>query len=278
MLDSQAIRDQLEKILNSRALAGSDQLKRLLRVSVERTLDGQTDSTKEYTLGIEAFGRPEGYDPKVDPIVRVQARRLRTKLEEFYTGEGASAPVLIQIPKGGYVPTFEARNVRAPAASRRNWLVAGVVLILAILTASIWAFRSRTVHPLSIVVLPVRNLTDDPGKQYLADKTTEALITQLARSRSLRVVSSTTSRRFANSQDSLPQIARALDVRWVVEGGMGYEHGQVMLKLRAVDAVSDRKVWADFFTSELDNLSASQSKAADEIAASVQRAAATETR
>ena len=59
---------------------------------------------------------------------------------------------------------------------------------------------------------------------------------------------------------------------------MGYEHGQVMLKLRAVDAFSDRKVWADFFTSEPDNLSAAQSKAADEIAASVQKAAATETK
>ena len=107
----------MDKLLNSQALAGSDQLKRLLRVSVERTLDGQTDSTKEYTLGVEAFGRPDSYDPKIDPIVRVQARRLRTKLQEYYDREGATDPIMIDIPKGGYIPAFQTR-----AVSRRRRL------------------------------------------------------------------------------------------------------------------------------------------------------------
>jgi TolB-like protein len=258
-----AIREQLDKILNSQALAGSDQLKRLLRVSVERTLDGQSDSTKEYTLGVEAFGRPDGYDPKVDPIVRVQARRLRTKLHEYYGGEGAADPIIIDIPKGGYAPAFQTRSV-----SRRRFIWAPLAVIVLGLA---WLFRPHASDPLSIAVLPIRNLTGDPDKQYIADKTTEALITYLGRARALRVVSSTTSRRFADSQQSLPEIAKALSVHWVVEGGMGYERGRVLLKLRAVDGLTDRKGWADFYTSDVEDMSNTQAKAAAAIVEAVTR-------
>lgn len=270
-----AVREQLERILNSRALAGSDQLKKLLRVSVERSLDGQTESTKEYTLGVEALGRPEGYDPKVDPIVRVQARRLRAKLEEYYASEGADDRIVIAIPKGAYVPTFEARN-----GSRRNLLTTTLVpgLLIAAAGAGFWFTRPKAASGLSVAVLPIRNLTGDPAKQYLADKTTEALITGLARSGSLRVVSNTTTRRYANSQESLPEIAKIVGARWIVEGGMGFERGRVILKMRAVDAESDQKVWADFFESEVDALSAAQARAAAAITESVQRKAAASAR
>lgn len=261
-----AIRAQLDKLLNSQALAGSDQLKRLLRVSVERTLDGQGDSTKEYTLGVEAFGRPDSYDPKIDPIVRVQARRLRTKLQEYYNHEGANDPIVIDIPKGGYIPAFQTR-----AVSRRSAAWAPLAITVLVVLGLVWLIRPQASDPLSIAVLPIRNLTGDASKQYLADKTTDALITYLGRARSLRVVSSTTSRRFASSEQSLPEIAKALSVRWVVEGGMGYERGRVLLKLRAVDGLTDRKGWADFYTSDLDDLSNTQAKAAAAILEAISR-------
>src|SRR5215831_18311867 len=101
------VRFQLDRILASRALAGSDQLKRLLRITVERTISNQSDLLKEYNLGLEVFERPPAYDPKVDPIVRVQARRLRAKLDEYYAGEGSGDPLVIRLPKGGYIPAFE---------------------------------------------------------------------------------------------------------------------------------------------------------------------------
>jgi hypothetical protein len=75
------VRAHLRKVLASNTLAGSEQLRRLLEVVVERTANGQADTLKEYTIGVEAFGRAAGYDPKIDPIVRVQAGRLRTKLD-----------------------------------------------------------------------------------------------------------------------------------------------------------------------------------------------------
>src|SRR6476660_7107985 len=106
-----------------------------MRVSkvVERTLNGRPELLKEYNLGLEVFQRPPDYDPKIDPIVRVQARRLRSKLDEYYASEGAEASFLTQIPKGAYVPVFEARKPSSPApgsqpvpeikpAPRRLWL------------------------------------------------------------------------------------------------------------------------------------------------------------
>ena len=261
MASPDQIRAQLDKVVNSQALAGSDQLKRLLRVAVDRTLSGEADSVKEYTLGVEALGRPTDFDPKADPIVRVQARRLRSKLEEYYASEGVSDTVVIRMPKGSYVPAFDSKASRSP--SRLWWLAAAGAVIAAL---TIWAaVRTTPIDATGIAVLPIRNLTGDPGKQYIADKTTEALLTELARTKSLHVVSGTTTRRFADSQEALPEIARQLKVRWVVEGATGFERGQVFLKVRLVDGASDQKVWADVFTTSVDYLSSMQTRAAKEI-------------
>src|SRR5262245_58614081 len=130
MFASDEVRAQLERILSSQALAGSDQLKRLLRLTVERAVSGQADLLKEYNLGLEVFQRPPDYDPKIDPIVRVQARRLRAKLDEYYAGEGSSDSLVIRIPKGAYVPVFDLRPAGAEPAtkpagiSRIIWLAA----------------------------------------------------------------------------------------------------------------------------------------------------------
>ena len=134
-----------------------------------------------------------------------------------------------------------------------------------------WLLRPHPVDPLSIAVLPIRNFSGDASKQYLADKTTDALITHLGRIKALHVVSATTSRTFANSQASLPEIAKALSVHWVVEGGLGYERGLVLLKLRAVNADTDRKDWADSYQSAVEDLSSTQARAASAIAEAVTR-------
>src|SRR5215467_13832878 len=138
------IRLQLDRILASQALAGSDQLKRLLRITVERTINNQSDLLKEYNLGLEVFHRPPDYDPKVDPIVRVQARRLRAKLDEYYAAEGSGDLLVIRLPKGAYIPAFEYRRAHtsemvAPPgvhpggkARRTRLAVGGGVLLVAI--------------------------------------------------------------------------------------------------------------------------------------------------
>jgi hypothetical protein len=83
-------------------------LQQLLQYLISRALDGSTESLKEYTIGVEAFGRPQDFDPKTDTIVRVQIHRLRQKLREYYDGNDRSDPILVEIPKGHYLPRFEA--------------------------------------------------------------------------------------------------------------------------------------------------------------------------
>jgi hypothetical protein len=80
----------------------------LLQFLASRALDNsQPESLKEYTIGVEAFGRPPDFDPKTDTIVRVQIHRLRQKLKEYYDSEGRHDPIVVEIPKGHYLPTFE---------------------------------------------------------------------------------------------------------------------------------------------------------------------------
>jgi hypothetical protein len=82
-------------------------LQQLLQYLVSRALDGSTESLKEYTIGVEAFGRPQHFDPKTDTIVRVQIHRLRQKLREYYDADGRRDPIMVDIPKGHYLPRFE---------------------------------------------------------------------------------------------------------------------------------------------------------------------------
>src|SRR5215471_1784672 len=102
--EAPVVRRQLEQILASNLFTRSEQLSRLLRYLVERHLEGRDDELKESVIGVEVFGRDPEYNPKLDPIVRTEARRLRARLTEYYEGEGRAHMARIELPKGGYVP------------------------------------------------------------------------------------------------------------------------------------------------------------------------------
>jgi hypothetical protein len=98
--------EQLERLLGSRILQGSENLRAFLRFVVTKAVDNQDASLKEYTIATEVFGRSNNYDSRSDSVVRVQAGRLRTKLQEYYATEGKHDKILIDLPKGHYSPTF----------------------------------------------------------------------------------------------------------------------------------------------------------------------------
>lgn len=104
---------QMERILKSAALASSPSLCRFLRYIVEETLAGRNGSIKEYSLGVKVFGRGDEFNPRLDPIVRVQARNLRSRIARYYATDGAADPIVIELPKGAYVPVFHV--VEPPA-------------------------------------------------------------------------------------------------------------------------------------------------------------------
>ena len=116
------VRAQLERLLASETLATAARLRRFLRFIVERTLDGKGEQLKEYAVGIEVFERDERYDPRIDSIVRVEAGRLRARLQEYYTQAGCDDTVIVRIPRGGYVPRFRAPARTTDSESAFTWV------------------------------------------------------------------------------------------------------------------------------------------------------------
>jgi Tol biopolymer transport system component len=115
-VDADSVRAQLAKIVGSLPFIRSSRIGDFLTFVVENTLAGNPDVLKEICIGSMVFAREPSYDPKIDPIVRVEARRLRSKLQEYYETEGLRDTILITMPKGGYRPVIESRVVELPEA------------------------------------------------------------------------------------------------------------------------------------------------------------------
>src|SRR5437764_12136458 len=113
----EAIRAALERIVSSPQLESSPSLCRFLRYVVAETLAGRGGQIKEYSLGAEVFARGDDFDPRIDPILRVQARNLRARMAKYYEGPGAEEAVLIDLPKRTYVPVFACKPRSDPPPS-----------------------------------------------------------------------------------------------------------------------------------------------------------------
>jgi eukaryotic-like serine/threonine-protein kinase len=139
-MDAGRVRAQVERILASAAFADAERARGFLRFVVERKLEGRSGEIKESVIAVEVLGRPSSFDSKSDPIVRVEAGRLRDRLGSYYETEGGADPVLISVPKGRYVPEFTERRMREASKS------AGV-LRLSILPPENTSFDSFLVSP-----------------------------------------------------------------------------------------------------------------------------------
>src|SRR3984893_5747115 len=114
-ISAESIRAALDKILASPGFVNAERLTRFLRYTVEETLNGQTDKLKETVLGIEVFSRKPTYDPRVNAVVRTEAVKLRARLRDYYESKGREDELIIDLPKGGYVPAFRYRDKLADA-------------------------------------------------------------------------------------------------------------------------------------------------------------------
>ena len=107
------VQDHLARLLASKTFQQVDRLKRFVRFITDEVVAGRGTDLKEYVIGVQVFGRESSFDPRTDPIVRVQARRLRARLERYYREEGHADGVIIELPKGGYAPVFRHRDAGA---------------------------------------------------------------------------------------------------------------------------------------------------------------------
>src|SRR5215471_7680204 len=151
--ETDAVRAQVAKITASSGFAKSERLNRFLRLIVEETLSGRGDHIKEYVIGTQVYARPQDYDPRIDATVRVEATKLRKRLESYYSGEGREDAVVISIPKGGYRPEFQHKNTNgAPLAlgapaRRAAWVVSTLVLVAVLAAIGLWFVRSSRRAP-----------------------------------------------------------------------------------------------------------------------------------
>ena len=112
--------EQVQRILKSATFRNAVTLQQLFQFLTAKAFEGGAEALKEYTIGVEAFGRPQNFDPKTDTIVRVQIHRLRQKLMEYYDADGSRDPILVEIPKGHYLPRFEPVTDSSANINRRS--------------------------------------------------------------------------------------------------------------------------------------------------------------
>ena len=114
----EAVREQVDRLLASDTLRASEVLRRLLRFLADKTFAGEADHLKEYSVGLDALGKPPTYDPRQDAGVRLQASRLRHKLDEYYRSEGRNDPLVVELPKGRFKIAWHPKSVETiPVAS-----------------------------------------------------------------------------------------------------------------------------------------------------------------
>jgi Tol biopolymer transport system component len=186
-VDPNAVREQLDRMLSSPAFRRADRSSALLKFIVEQTLNGHGDRLKEFTLGAEALGRGDAFDPRTDPVVRAEASRLRARLEQYYDTTGRADPVVVVLPKGGYVPRFEGRppigdEIEAPrpfrarlaqSLSSRWWIGWTVAVVAFAIAAASWVgprSPDRTALPLQQFDIELRSdgvLATDVGNEVV---------------------------------------------------------------------------------------------------------------
>jgi adenylate cyclase len=243
------VRAQLASILKSKLFVQSERLRRFLSVVVERTLAGEGDEIKEYMLGRDVFDRDHTYDPRVDSIVRVEARRLRVKLRQYYQELGAADPVLINFRKGSYIPVF------------RYLKPAGPVPVPAPPAPEPTVLNARTV-----AVLPFLNLSPDPDQDFFCDGITEEILNALTTIPELSVVARTSVFYFKGKSIDVRQIGEKLGAGTVIEGSVRKAEHRLRVSAKAIDAVKGVLLWSGMFDRELADVFAVQDEIARAIA------------
>ncbi len=265
--EPRAVRLQLERALASANFVRSERLSRFLRFVVERHLDGRDDELKESVIAMEVFGNRD-YDPKQDSIVRTEAGRLRARLAEYYVGQGSGDPVILELPKGGYVPVFrciEAAPVPPKTPARRQWLLPALAACAVGLVTLGWWWAQTKSAPLSIAVLPLQNLNQDPANDYFADGLTDEIIRNLSIIDGLAVRSQTSSFAFKGKPRDLHEVGKQLAVDYILEGSVLRSGQHLRIDSQLVRVRDDVTLWSGKYDRELTDVFAIQGEISNGI-------------
>jgi serine/threonine-protein kinase len=233
----------LARIVASDVFSESPRMVRFLRFAVEEALDGNAAELKENVIGTQVFDRPAAYDSRIDPIVRVEARRLRTKLRAYYDKYGQKDPVILDFPKGRYAPVFRMRQAQEQPKTQG-------------------AAQQRGS---AIAVLPFVNLTAESGMEFLSDGLTEELINALTRLPELRVVAWNSAAQLRGKQEEIEEIKERLNVAYVLRGSVRQVRERLRVSAHLIDTAQHQYIWSESYNRELKDIFAIQ----EEIAAAI---------
>jgi adenylate cyclase len=243
-----AVRDQLARVVSSPGFVSSARLCRFLTHVVNRTIDGDIDSLKELSIAMEVFDRTSEYDPNIDAIVRVEARRLRAKLKAYYEeGQGTVDPVLIGLRPGSYVPVF--RWLDAPPARHREEIGA-----------------APPPGRICIAVLPFVNMSPEPEQDYFCDGISEEITNSLTRVSGLSVIARTSAFHFKGASIDIREVGQRLGADLVIEGSVRKAGEQLRITAQAIQTESGHHIWSETFRRELKDVFAIQEEIAQSVA------------
>ena len=237
-----AVRAQLDRILASEYFSHSERLSRFLRFAVEQVLLGQENKLKEYLIGVEVFDRQESFDPRIDSIVRVEARRLRSKLDLFYETDGRDDAIQIQFRKGRYVPSFRSREGlagRRAAAAERSWQ--------------------------TIAVLPFESLSQEPSNERFSDGLTQEIMAHLTAIPGLRVAARTSSFQYRDRFPDVRGIGEELRVDALLTGSVRREGERARITVQLVRVEESYYLWSESFDCDPGDVFAAQEDVARKV-------------
>jgi TolB-like protein len=246
--NAQAVRQAVDKVTASAVFADSQRMARFLRFAVEESLQGNGARLKEIVIGAEVFDRGTTYDPRLDPIVRVEARRLRAKLLAYYEGEGKDDEVVIDFPKGTYQPVFRTRSIPSEKTL---------------------AHPAERPGNATIAILPFANLDPEPEQQYFSDGLTEELIHALTRIPQLRVIAWNTASHFRAEQD-VANIRTRLGVAYVLRGAVRRTAQRLRVTAQLIETATGEYLWAETYNREIIDVFAIQEQIAAMIVNALQ--------
>jgi TolB-like protein/Tfp pilus assembly protein PilF len=233
-------RHQLDRILASVTFRQVDRLKRFLSFIVLEALDGRGDQLKEYVIGVQVFDKDTSFDPRADPIVRVQARRLRARLVRYYREEGGSDAVVIELPKGGYAPVFKPRETASVARRSIGATLAGQN---------------------TIAVLPFSDHSATRELNYFCQGLVQETIHRLAKLEALRVLA-------APPGDSPDQeIGRDLAgrVAMLLTGGVRKSGDRLRVTVHLIDSATASYLWSESIDVDSGDTFAAQESVAEAV-------------
>jgi len=283
------VRMELQRVLDSVDFRATPRRREMLRYLIEESLAGRARLLKGYTIGVAVFGRGDDFDPQADPVVRLEARRLRRDLDSYYVSEGRNNPLRITIPKGHYFPEISCNSNLLPpshesssqevvdkapstgpteqppsrpsewlfARPRIQWLSgsAAIAVLLAAIASWLWLSRGHdsalamTEGP-AVAVLPFRALGVDNHTTFLADGISEQIMTALSRFPEVRLYAPPGNT--ASSGTEFLEQGKREGLAYIVKGSVASDNQEVRIGASLIEVSSGRIIWAEDYSNPLE--------------------------